>query len=119
MEGRDRIEEADDEIIRICGKLADALIPVLEKELSSFLTSCEPRVKKRMYEALYDLPRACPLSSFLERSGIARSTFYGVLKNGHYGHALEKQREKDRTRPIRYAGSSIMTDIKKERDVYP
>ncbi|MEI3148373.1 MAG: hypothetical protein V8T10_10840 [Merdibacter sp.] len=94
--GETGIEEADDEIIRICGKLADALIPVLEKELSSFLTSCEPRVKKQMYAALSDLPRACPLSSFLERSGIARSTFYGVLKNGHYGHALEKQREKDR-----------------------
>ncbi|MEI3147677.1 MAG: hypothetical protein V8T10_06945 [Merdibacter sp.] len=68
--GETGVEEADDEIIRICGKLADALIPVLEKELSSFLTSCEPRVKKRMYEALYDLPRACPLSSFLERSGM-------------------------------------------------
>ena len=94
--GETGIEEADDEIIRICGKLADALIPVLEKELSSFLTSCEPRVKKRMYEALYDMPHACPLSSFLKRSGIARSTFYGVLKNERYGHALEKQREKDR-----------------------
>ena len=88
--------QEDDELICIRGRLADLMIPFLEKEITSVIASCEPHARRQLF---FDIKNEChgfKLSCVLKQFGIPRSTFYGIMKNDRYGNAFEQQKEKDR-----------------------
>lgn len=88
--------QEDDEIICIQEKLADLTIPLLEKEITSFIALCEPRVRRQLFSFIKDECHEMKLSCILNQLGIPRSTFYGITRNKAYGSAFEKQKEKDK-----------------------
>ena len=88
--------QADDEIICIQGKLTDLLIPLLEKEITSFIAFCEPHARRQLFFDIKDECHESGLSRVLKQLDIPRSTFYGILKKNTYGNTFEQQKEKDR-----------------------
>ena len=88
--------QEDDELICIRGRLSDLMIPLLEKEITSFITLCEPHARKQLFSDIKDECHEFKLSRILKQLGIPRSTFYGIMNNDMYGNAFEQQKEKDR-----------------------
>lgn len=85
----------DAELICIRGRLADLMIPLLEKEITAFTALCEPHARRQLFSFIKDECHELKLSRILKQLGIPRSTFYGITRNKAYGIAFEQQKKKD------------------------
>lgn len=65
----------DDEIICIQVKLADLMIPLLEKEITSFIALCEPRARRQLFSFMKDECHELKLSCVLKQLGIPHLPF--------------------------------------------